>query len=293
MAHVQYISGSTASLRLASESGVPSAATIEILHPATGTLGAPVAATLPTAAATVTSDAPARVAPSTGYTVDTTVGLAVRQRVLAISALGEISEVQIAGLEATKIYLHERLPYAMATGSQFADHVVTYDALALENARAYRAVWTLTVDGETVVNVTPFDVVNQPFEVLITKQDIIGRWPDARDRMRADWREMLGPAQDEIFDDMVRRGIEPDQVFSTSMLVSAGAWWCIHKLSMVKSPGGDRADDALRKDFWGYYQRALKILESSHLRVDLDDDGVLGTDDPQSPTSEVFFRGVI
>lgn len=271
MAHSQYIDGLAVQLELACPEGVPSAATVELLDPDTGSLGAAVSATLPTAAATVTTEAGARARGP--LEVDDTTGLRVGQRALAVATTGHRREVLIEGLTASEVYLADHLQFAMAVGAQVVDHVVTHDAGTLPRKRGYRARWVLTVDGRTVVRHTAFDVVRQPIELHIEESDLKAIAPRIATKLGDDWRLLVGGALQVLDFYFQSKGRSLDQLRDTSVLKVPAVYWIMHQAAIDGALGG-WYDERMIKHWAEISAQHMHRLNSAKFWLDVNDNGI-------------------
>jgi hypothetical protein len=290
MALEQHTFGAAATLEYHAADGIPSAATVQIFHPEDGSIVAATAATLPTATATTTADAPAY---SNTLTVDAATALAVGQEVLVESTLGERMEATVLAAASTTLVLDDEVPFALATGSTVRDHVVTYAAgSSLEHFRGYRAKWTLTIAGASVIDWTEFDVVYQPFAIKVRKSDLIAVLPALRGRLGGWWRGLIPGARRYVYSYLRGFGHQPDQLRDRSLFTMPAAHWIALRLALTK-PGG-WYDVQVIKDLTRMEAAAFKRLAQSPLWIDADDDNVVDDDsDENSLTSTAEWSGFL
>lgn len=290
MALEQHTYGASAVLEYHAADGIPTAATVEIFHPEGGSLGAAASATLPTATATTTSTADAY---SATLTVNDATVVSVGQEVLVTSTLGERMEAVVLGAASTTLVLDEEVPFALPTGSTVRDHVVTYDAgSALELMRGYRAKWTLTITGATVVDWTEFDVVYQPFSVRVRRSDVIAAAPQMRGRLGGEWRAFLPGVTRALYSYLRGQGHQPDQLRDRSVLTIPAATWIAHRVAM-RTP--DLRRDMKMIDHLAKLEAAaFASLAGSPLWIDADDDDVVDSDgEENSDTSTAAWTGFL
>lgn len=259
MPQQSFIAGAPALLELSCPEGIPSAATVEIFHPASGSLSAAQAATLPTATATLTAAASEYAG---SFEVSGGDQLTPGTRALAQSTAGDRLEVTVLSASPSVVQLAESLPFAMPLGSTIRDRRVTYDAgAALERARGYRAKWTLTLGGAEVVKWTAFDVVHQPFDVPLTAQDIVGAWPALRNRLDDSWPDLKPSCLRFLRGWLMTQGHTPDRLRDLDAFVEPAAYWYAYQYS--KDPTGGKWFDErimarLEKDLNAALKRAIK-----------------------------------
>lgn len=269
MGQQSFISGATALLQIPCPEGIPSAATVEIFHPSSGSLGAATSATLPTASATLSS---ASSEYASSFAVTGGDNLTPGRRALAVSTAGDRLEVTVQSASSAVVQIAESLPFALPSGSTIRDHVVTHDAgAALERARGYRAHWVLTIDGETVDKWTAFDVVYQPFDVPLTAQDIVGAWPALRNRLDDSWLDLKKSCLRFLRGWLMAQGHTPDRLRDLDALTEPAAYWYAYQYA--KDPtGGKWFDERLIRIIRDDLDAALARAARAQGWVDKDDD---------------------
>lgn len=265
-------------LRLPLEKLRVASATVEVLHPVSGSVLGPVAATVPTTVAT-TNNTTSRGSKTIRTTSD-----------LSSVRVGEYYFLDGPGFEGrtikvtdvndgTGFTIDEQLVQNLPSGATLRATTVTHTVAAgtLARTRGYRARWVLTPeDGSATQTITTyFDVVFQPFQIPLTKLDVKGVLAGSGAIMDDAWRDLIRGATQTIVNEFDTRGLAPDRVRDARPFVLPAAYWIAAALiegHRINTREGLAFADRLWKRYREAINAAFNSTRSWYNHDRLDDD---------------------
>lgn len=281
MPRLQYTKGVAGSLVLYAPEGIPDAdATLTIYTSGNSTLAGsswPVTVSLSTATTTLSALA-AQYAESLALTDATNFAAGERYY---INDGGQLLEVKASRKSSNTLYLDQPLSFGVASGATIASHKLAFALSTTHTAtlrRRLRAVWSYEVDGVAYSHQQYFSVVNEPFELAITEEDIeghdlaFGEYTDDRGA----WRKLIDGAHDEVERMLRARQLSPDLIRDRDGLRDALIFCLLGKWYMGAPGQRERAEMWQTKA-----ERAIAQVIEARGWYDVDDDHQGGSETGQ------------
>jgi hypothetical protein len=282
----QYVSSEGVILTLDPPEGLPSSASVEVLDPADG-VATGYAVVIDAITSNVTAQSRAY---CDEFQIDDGSMIPLRRPLLALSELDERMEVWAIGRNATTIKLARKLQFSMGiTGAKFISTRCTSESITLDAGRTYRAKWSLTIDGEDITRFVSFDVVDQPFDLLVLREDLEGRYPQLSNAIASDWRKLITGVTADIFNALLAAKFQPDTLRDQTILTAPAVHLLANRIMTDRAPGGTSFDSTVIKSALDAYQSSMDEIKcASHLWIDVNDDGIRDATDPQDNMRPTF-----
>lgn len=249
--------------------GVASSATVAgFVSGTSASLFASESVTLDTASATVSG----HTASATLLTVDDSTGFVVGRRYWAETAGGRGREVTVIDVpNGTSLELDQPIGFVVTA---IAGHGLRRTLTAEEAGtvrRRCRVLWTYTVDGMGYVADQMIDIVEMPFALHLTEEDIEEAYPPAGEHAgsRRAWAKVLRKAEGEVFNRVAAEQIEPDLVRERDLLRDAAVYRALQLLSVRNQ---DFTDAGAYERWESLYEQTISRFLAGKYWYDSDDD---------------------
>ena len=287
----QYRVGSTITLHHDLQLLRAASVTVDVLSPTTTTpLVTGATATLPAESVALTSES-GRGSKILTVTDDTALGDFQSGRAYLLDGVSFPAQmIDVVDVNSTSSPYTAQMATQLATaapiGTLLLGTIVTYDAtaLAMARGRGYRVRWTVTAtDGTITELVDSFDVVYQPFELSITRQDIQGAWPGVSLSLDDDWRVLVSGALEAVQGELDAQGLEPDRVRNTRPWKQTAVYYICRAIAGGKA-GSDRGWEKAWERFDTLYARSVaQAMNSARVWYDAQDEDERAEADERPP----------
>lgn len=170
----------------------------------------------------------------------------------------------------------------------FTYNVDTDDVSDYPLDEGYIADIVVTYSGSTYNYRILFDVVRQPFPIMVGDDDIIAQFPSAGSRLpsgQSNYSSQILLAAEEVKTELLSQGLRPALVFDPAQFRLPIVFLTLHHLhkNIWKKEAGDRWEEDA--EYWYHrYERAIdRALSTVMVRYDDDEDGLL--DDSEKATT--------